>query len=170
MHSEHSPSPRKDDEEMNAQGYKELIVKLLIHDQHNLIRNEESQKTVVMESNEGDRLIDYLELNELNMRYCRLCDFIIPDHMMVEHHLAMKVHKKQRDELLIREIEDQIYSILLLHSTPGDIDKELIKEKEKALKRKVKRIKAQMCSQAESHENAIYCPGKEITSQNKKRF
>jgi hypothetical protein len=33
------------------------------------------------------------------------------------------------------------FSILRFTSTPGDISKELIKEKEKALKRKVKRLK-----------------------------
>ncbi len=52
---------------------------------------------------------------------------------------------------------------------PGDIEKELVKEKEKALKRKVKRIKAQMNSQAVNHESAASCPGKDFTSANKKR-
>lgn len=33
-------------------------------------------------------------------------------------------------------------SVINIQSQPGDIEKELIKEKEKALKRKVKRIKA----------------------------
>jgi hypothetical protein len=55
-------------------------------------------------------------------------------------------------------------------SSPGDIEKELLKEKEKALKRKVKRIKAQMIAQAVSHESASYNPGKEYNSPNKKRF
>lgn len=59
-----------------------------------------------MESNEGDRLIDYLEVHEITIRYCRLCDFIIHDHMLTEHHLSLKAHKKARDELLIKEIED----------------------------------------------------------------
>ncbi len=54
----------------------------------------------------------------------------------------MKSHKKTRDELGIKEIEDLSFSILSFYSQPGDIEKELLKEKEKALKRKVKRIKA----------------------------
>lgn len=59
---------------------------------------------------------------------------------------------------------------MIIHSQPGDIEKELIKEKEKALKRKVKRIKAQMITSCVSHETASYNPGKEYNSPNKKRF
>lgn len=54
----------------------------------------------------------------------------------------MKSHKKTREELYIKEIEDIQFSFLSIHSSPGDIEKELLKEKEKALKRKVKRLKA----------------------------
>lgn len=60
--------------------------------------------------------------------------------------------------------------MLIFTSTPGDITPELQKEKEKALKRKVKRIKQQINSQAVSHENASTYPGKELTSSNKKRL
>jgi|LauGreDrversion4_2_1035121.scaffolds.fasta_scaffold15506_2 hypothetical protein len=52
-----------------------------------------------------------------------------------------KPHKKVRDDLLIKDLEDYQLSILTIQSAPGDIEKELTKEKEKALKRKVKRIK-----------------------------
>ena len=45
---------------------------------------------------------------------------------------------------MIKDFEDFQLSILVIHSAPGDIEKEMLKEKEKALKRKVKRIKAQM--------------------------
>jgi predicted DNA-binding ArsR family transcriptional regulator len=82
----------------------------------------------------------------------------------------LKAHKRTREDLGIKEAEDLQYSIFSFVSVPGDIDKELIREKEKALKRKVKRIKAQMLATAESHEAASYCPGKDITSANKKRF
>jgi hypothetical protein len=60
--------------------------------------------------------------------------------------------------------------MIVLNSTPGDITPELLKEKEKALKRKVKRIKQQIITQAVSHENASTYPGKELTSANKKRL
>ena len=60
--------------------------------------------------------------------------------------------------------------MLIFTSTPGDITPELQKEKEKALKRKVKRIKQHINSQAVSHENASTYPGKELTSSNKKRL
>lgn len=66
-------------------------------------------------------------------------------------------------------MEDLSLSIVVIQSVPGDIEKELVKEKEKALKRKVKRIKAQMNSQAVNHESAVSCPGKDFNSTNKKR-
>eukprot|EP00349_Pseudokeronopsis_sp_Brazil_P012192 CAMPEP_0202979688 /NCGR_PEP_ID=MMETSP1396-20130829/85773_1 /ASSEMBLY_ACC=CAM_ASM_000872 /TAXON_ID= /ORGANISM="Pseudokeronopsis sp., Strain Brazil" /LENGTH=158 /DNA_ID=CAMNT_0049719233 /DNA_START=643 /DNA_END=1119 /DNA_ORIENTATION=- len=145
-----------------------------------LIKNEDSQKTVVIEGVEGDRIMDRLESQELSIRYCRLCELVIPEHLTSEAHTNLKLsirycrlcelvipehltseahtnlkaHKRVRDELGIKEAEDMAYSVLLLTSVPGDIEKELIKEKEKALKRKVKRIKAQMSVQAESHEAA----------------
>jgi len=65
-----------------------------------------------------------------------------------------KHHKKQREDLGIKEIEDQCFSILSFYSSPGDISRELIKEKEKALKRKVKRLRAQINQMAVSHETA----------------
>ena len=83
-----------------------------------------------------------MESHEFQLRYCRLCDLIIPDHCSNESHILVKSHKKIREELGIKENEDFQFSILTMQSIAGDIEKELLKEKEKALKRKVKRIKA----------------------------
>lgn len=52
--------------------------------------------------------------------------------------------------------------MLVFHSVPGSIENELIKEKEKALKRKVKRIKQQINNTTVTHENASTYPGKEL--------
>lgn len=123
-----------------------------------------------MEGQETEKLIDYLEQHEVNIRYCRLCETLIPENINNETHLLIKSHKKTREDLGIKESEDQQFSIISILSQPSDIEKELLKEKEKALKRKVKRIKAEMISKAVSHESASYCPGKEYNSANKKRF
>ena len=61
-----------------------------------------------------------------------------------EEHFLSKAHIKKRDELNIKEIEDFSLSMIHFHSMPGDIDNEILKEKEKALKRKVKRLKVQI--------------------------
>lgn len=163
--SENSPSPRKDltqevifksiaDENiplpsstetqllMNEQGYKEAIIKIVMTDNVSLIKNEDNQKTLVLEGVEGDKIIDYLEGHEFSIRYCRLCDLVIPDHLNNEAHINLKSHKRTREDLGIKDTEDAQYAIFSLVSTPGEIEKELIREKEKALKRKVKRIKA----------------------------
>ena len=97
---------------------------------------------MVLEGAEGEKIIDYLESHDFTIRYCRLCDLVIPEHLTNEAHLQLKSHKRTREDLGIKETEDLQYSIFSFVSVPGDIEKELIKEKEKALKRKVKRIKA----------------------------
>ena len=63
---------------------------------------------------------------------------------LTTHISTSKNHKKIRDELGIKEFEDQNYSVLYFGSIPGDISKELLKEKEKALRRKVKGLKVQL--------------------------
>ena len=70
----------------------------------------------------------------------------------------------------IKEIEDLNFSILFFGSSPGDISQELLKEKEKALRRKVKRLKLQLQQMAVSHENASQNmhPWKDYYSLNKK--
>jgi hypothetical protein len=103
------------------------------------------------------------------VRYCRLCEIIIPESQTNEAHIQSKSHKKVRDDLFIKDQEDYQLSILVIHSAPGDIEKELLKEKEKALKRKVKRIKQQMITLSVGHESAAACPGKDFTSTNRKQ-
>lgn len=127
---------------MNEQGYKESIIKIIMTDNVQLIKTSDSQKTIVFDGLEGEKIIDYLEAHDFSLRYCRLCDLIIADHLTNEGHFNLKSHKKTREDLGIKESEDMQYSIFSFVSVPGDIDKELIREKEKALKRKVKRIKA----------------------------
>jgi len=73
-------------------------------------------------------------------------------------------------ELDIKEGEDLQLSMLTLTSTPGGIENELKLEKEKALKRLVKRIKMQLTATAVTHENASTYPGKELHSTHKKRL
>ena len=50
---------------------------------------------------------------------------------VTNHVRENKQHKKICNDLGIKEIEDMCFSILSFHSTPGDISKELVKEKEK---------------------------------------
>ena len=64
----------------------------------------------------------------------------------------------------MKEVEDISLSQLVFTCEPGDITEELNKEKEKALRRKVKRIKTQIQQSAVTHENASTMPGKELTS------
>lgn len=72
---------------MNETGYKEVLVKFLLTDHIHLLRTEDSQKTIAAEGPESDKLIDYLEHHEFTVRFCRLCDHIIPDHLTMEAHI-----------------------------------------------------------------------------------
>lgn len=89
---------------------------------------------------------------------------------MQEAHFVSRTHLKRRDELGIKEIEDLTLSKLVFTCEPGDITQELKKEKEKALKRKVKRIKLQLQHNSVTHENASTQTVKLLTSQNQKRL
>ena len=100
------------------------------------LKVDDGQKSILFEHPEADRALQFLERSELNFKYCRLCDNTVEDG-----HFQTKSHIKRREELGIKELEDFSFSCLLFNSVPGDITEELLKEKEKALKRKVKRIK-----------------------------
>ena len=119
----------------------------------------------MLEVSDADQILKYLEREDMTFKYCRLCDLICD-----EGHFLTKPHIKRREDLSLKETEDLNLSMLVFSSTPGEITTELLKEKEKALKRKVKRIKQQINAQAVSHENASTYPGKELTSTNKKRL
>jgi hypothetical protein len=60
---------------------------------------------------------------------------------VISDHFLSKAHIKKRTELDIKENEDLQLSMITLTSSPGGIENELKLEKEKALKRLVKRIK-----------------------------
>ena len=60
--------------------------------------------------------------------------------------------------------------MILFSSQPGEIEQELKKEREKALKRKTKNLKQQIVSCAVVHENASTYPSKELSSKNKNRL
>jgi len=50
---------------------------------------------------------------------------MIPDSQTVENHFSQKTHKKCREDLQIKDFEDYSLSLLTIHSSPGDIEKEL---------------------------------------------
>jgi hypothetical protein len=124
-----------------------------------------------------------LEHERLRFYYCRLCECVLYDASSAEedketadgdealalsslpmpaptlaaisqHLSGNKQHRARREELGIKEIEDHCFGVLAFSSTPGDISRELLKEKEKALKRKAKRLKVQLQQMAVPHENA----------------
>lgn len=70
----------------------------------------------------------------------------------------------------IKEAEDLSNGMILFSSQPGEIEQELKKEREKALKRKTKNLKQQIVSCAVVHENASTYPSKELSSKNKNRL
>lgn len=120
----------------------DLLIKFLLVDNQSIIRQDESQKSLVFEkAAEATQLLDLLEQQELSFKYCRLCEEFVTEP---DSHQVSKPHKQKREEHGIKMIEDLSFSLLVFSSQPGDISAELKREKEKALKRKVKRIKAQI--------------------------
>lgn len=114
----------------------EALAKFLFQDSISTLKVNESQKSVMLDIPEADSVLKFLEKEDLTFKYCRLCDVICE-----ESHFSIKTHIKKRDEFSLKESEDFSLSMLVFASVPGEIEAELQKEKEKALKRKVKRIK-----------------------------
>lgn len=125
-------------------------------------------------------MLKYLEVSELLFKYCRLCEVAIYSEYSassdalsksaIQEHFCSKAHIRKRESLQIKESEDTAFSLLVFSSQPGEIEVELRKENEKALKRKARKLKALMQQLAVSHENASTYPGKELKSDNKNRL
>ena len=64
---------------MNDQNIKDQLVKCLLIENIQHLKLEDNQKTIFLEGEEANKLIDFLETNELNIRYCRLCESIVPE-------------------------------------------------------------------------------------------
>lgn len=135
------------------------------------IKQDDSQKSILMDFADSQRVIDFIEQNELSFYFCRMCEGLIvdsgtkfPDELKntIHDHFASKSHLRLREEHNIKEVEDLCFSILHVTSIPSDIGNEIKKEKEKALKRSAMRLKKQILDCSVSHENASTYPGKEL--------
>ena len=98
------------------------------------LKVDDCQKSILSDFENAEKVLLYLESNELAFKYCRVCEIIITE----DSHFQCKSHIRRREELSIKEAEDLALSLVVFNSQPGSIEAELIKEKEKALKRKVK--------------------------------
>ena len=78
------------------------------------LKIEDTQKTLCLESEDSTRLIDFLETYELQIRYCRLCEQIIAESVTNEAHVQAKAHKKNREDLQIKDMEDLSLSIVVI--------------------------------------------------------
>ena len=158
-----------------------LIVKKLLIDQMQHIRRNDSQNSILFDNDKDSQaVLKYLEVSELLFKYCRLCEVAIYSEYSassdalsksaIQEHFCSKAHIRKRESLQIKESEDTAFSLLVFSSQPGEIEVELRKENEKALKRKARKLKALMQQLAVSHENASTYPGKELKSDNKNRL
>ena len=128
----------------------DFIIKHVLVDCQKEIKHNDSQKSILLDFPESSRVIDFLELVELGFLYCRLCEIFICETItkapeavrsIFNEHFTSKSHIKTREDLNIKEVEDQCFSMLQFASIPGDTAEEVHKEKEKALKRSAARLK-----------------------------
>lgn len=144
----------------------ESLAKFLFSEKIDKLKENENQKSLFFDFSEADQVLTALEKDDIQFKFCRICEQVVQAD--TDHHFALKSHVRRRDELQLKETEDLQFSTIAFSSTPGDISDVVHKEREKALKRKVKRIRQQLNQMAVSHENASTYPGKEIVSSNKK--
>jgi hypothetical protein len=129
-----------------------LIKHVLIECQKEIKQND-SQKSIMLDFHDSQRVVSFLEQQELTFYYCRLCEGLIYDTQgktydevknSIAEHFGSKSHIKIREDNNIKEVEDLCFSMMMVQSAPGDIQDEVRKEKEKALKRSAARLKKQI--------------------------
>lgn len=143
----------------------ELIMHILFEESRHLFKKTISDRVIKINIADN-RLAEYLENNQAEIRGCRICECTYKGSLM--DHFSTKSHKKVRDELGLKENEDLTLSPLILTSKPGSIENEITKLQESSMKIKYKKIKQQMINKGVSHEVAS-TTGKDITTAHNKK-
>lgn len=139
------------DVEKDSRQIVEFLIKHVFIDSVKELRHNETQKAILLEFPEAQRVITYLEQAELYFYFCRLCECLVVEgkpseevRVAINEHFQSKAHLRFREDNGIKEAEDICFSILQVSSVPGDIAEEVRKEKEKALKRSAAKLKKQI--------------------------
>ena len=137
---------------------------------HNLIQASDlstntNTNTIMINS---DSLQNILEKNQITVRWCKICNMILPNDQDSNVHISKPEHQKIKKEYGL-SIQEEANTIMVFQSIPGDINEELKNERVNAIKLRVKKLKQKMSLKAVKHEN-FWSFKQDFPSVNKQRI
>ena len=100
----------------------------------------------------NDNLVNILEKNQISIRWCKICNMILPSDLEPSTHIKGNEHQKLVKEYNL-SIQEESNTIMLFKSIPGNINEELKKERMNAIKLREKKLRQKMALKAVKHEN-----------------
>ena len=100
----------------------------------------------------NDNLVNILEKNQISIRWCKICNMILPLDQEPSTHIKSGEHQKLVKEYGL-SIQEESNTIMLFKSIPGNINEELKAERMNAIKLREKKLKQKMTLKAVKHEN-----------------
>ena len=100
----------------------------------------------------NDNLANILEKNQISIRWCKICNMILPSEQEPNTHIKSNEHQKLVKEYNL-SMQEELNTIMLFKSIPGNINEELKTERMNAIKLREKKLKQKMALKAVKHEN-----------------
>ena len=100
----------------------------------------------------NENLANILEKNQISIRWCKICNMILPTEQDPNAHIKSPEHQKLLKEYNL-SMQEELNTIMLFKSIPGNINEELKSERMNAIKLREKKLKQKMALKAVKHEN-----------------
>ena len=100
----------------------------------------------------NENLVNILEKNQISIRWCKICNMILPSDQEPNTHIKSIEHQKLVKEYNL-SMQEELNTIMLFKSIPGNINEELKSERMNAIKLREKKLKQKMALKAVKHEN-----------------
>ena len=100
----------------------------------------------------NENLANILEKNQISIRWCKICNMILPSEQEPNAHIKSPEHQKLVKEYNL-SMQEELNTIMLFKSIPGNINEELKSERMNAIKLREKKLKQKMALKAVKHEN-----------------
>ena len=144
---------------------KEKIFHGLIQATNLVNSNSNSTNTITINDN---NIANILENNQITIRWCKICNMILPNDQDPNIHINKAEHQKIKKEYSL-SIQEEANVIMIFKSIPGNINDELRNERVNAIKVRAKKLKQKMSLKAIKHEN-YFSYKQDFPSVNKQRI
>jgi hypothetical protein len=126
---------------------------------------KDEPNTIMLKSESVSKL---LENNSIMVKWCKLCNVIIPNDQDSSLHVSKPEHKKLKTEYGMSLTDDSTL-IMVFQSLPGDISEDLKNERVNSIKLRLKKVKQKLSLRAIKHEN-FWTYKQDFPSINKQRI